>query len=101
MRNPLLLVWPPRQRGNETHPALIRDVGVSPLQQHAHTIAEADEIQNVDEEPNDPRDEAGQVKASKVRNRLGAPDGGKVALVEVPESPGGAACQEPPDIVAG
>jgi hypothetical protein len=66
--------------GNETHPALIREVGVRPLQQHAHTVAEADEIQNVDEEPDDQRDEAGQVKMSKVRNRLGAPDGCKVAL---------------------
>ena len=58
--------------------------------QHQHPVAEADQEEDVDEDPDQPRDEAAEVELPDVRHRLATADDGELPLVPVAERRGAA-----------
>jgi hypothetical protein len=58
-----------------------------PAGEDEQAILEADEIEDVDGEPDQPGRHSADLDALDVRDRAGAPDGGEVALVDVAEGP--------------
>jgi hypothetical protein len=86
---------------NDSHAALVREVVVSPLDEHDHAVAKADEIHDVDEQPQQPRYQARYLKLAKVGDRARAPDYRKIALVEILERPGRLSSQDVNDVLRG
>src|SRR5688500_19135352 len=60
----------PRLLRDDPNAALVGEVGVRPLEQHAQPVAEADEIHDVKHEPEPPCEPPGEVKAPKIGDRL-------------------------------
>src|SRR6185295_6331975 len=87
---------PPRGRsgsrfpgvGDESRAALPAQVGPGPFEEDEEAIAEADQEQDVHEEPGEPRGQAVELKAAHHRDRGGAADGRHAALVAVAERAG-------------
>ena len=63
----------------------VRQVRPRPRDHHDEPVAEPDEVPDVDEEPRQPREEAGHVHPVHHRDRAAAADGRHRPLVEVPE----------------
>src|SRR5437763_16961974 len=85
-RNWLLAARPRRASPrDQPRPALVREVAVRPLDQHAGAIAEAGEIHDVEEEPEPPREATRDLQPADVRDRSIAADRREVALVAVDE----------------
>src|SRR5687767_13720943 len=70
---------------DQPRPALIRDVGVPPLHQDADPVPEADQVQDVDEEPEPPRERSRETEPTEVGDGVVAPDRRQVPLVQVAE----------------
>src|SRR5688572_11843688 len=73
----------PLDVGDEPHAALIGEVRVSPLQQHAQPVSKSDQVHDMDEEPEKPRQAAGEFYLAEIGYRAGASDRREIALVEV------------------
>ena len=81
-----LIGGPSRQvgaAGDQARAAFVGRVGPRPLNEYQQAVAKADEKKNVDEQPGEPGDEAGDVDASELGDGGGAADGGQAALVPV------------------
>ena len=87
---------PTRRRGflraggdvrDEARPAAERQVRPEPLQEHRDAVPEADQVQDVDEEPEDPRRPAAEVEPAQVGDRGGMAERGEAPLVPVTERP--------------
>src|SRR5207302_11420991 len=74
--------------GDEPRPALIRRVGPRPLEEDQEPVPEADQEEDVHEEPGEPGDEAREVKPPDDGHRGGAADGRDASLVTVAEALG-------------
>src|SRR6185312_13617616 len=76
-----------RGLGDQPRATLICEVRVRPLQQNTKSVTEADEIRDVDSEPQEPREPSTHLDlpAEQVRDRLSATDRREVALVEIIE----------------
>ena len=61
------------------------EVEESPLDKDENTALELDDIQEVNEKPDEPSGQTGDMEAEDVGNRGGAANHGKVAFVEVAE----------------
>src|SRR5262249_36157783 len=72
-----------------------------PFKDDQQPIAEADQEKDVDEEPSDPGDPAGDLERAQVRHRGGAPNGGQRALVAVAERSWGTSLELAGDVVRG
>src|SRR3954469_23220621 len=68
---------------DQPRPALVGEIAVRPFHEYADAVAEAGEIHDVEEQPEPPREAAGDVEAAEVRDCAVAPDRREVALVSV------------------
>src|SRR5687768_3392278 len=75
----------PARRGDEPCAARPEEVAPRPIEEDADPVSEPDQIEDVDEEPREPRDEAVHLDAARPRDRSRAPDRRHRALVEVRE----------------
>jgi len=71
--------------GDEARAALVGHVRPEPLDENQQAIAEANQEENVNEEPGKPGDEAGDVNFAELRDGGVAADGGQRTLVPVVE----------------
>src|SRR5450631_4411111 len=69
--------------GDQPRAAFVGDVGPRPLNEHQQPVAETDQEKDVDEEPRQPRNEAGDVDAAELGDRCCAADRGEAAFVPV------------------
>src|SRR3954447_18061256 len=87
--------------GNQADAALMREVGPRPLGHHDDAVAEADQPEDVQEDPEQPGDVAGDLQAEHVADCRAAADRRHDAVVLVAEwlqrSPGDRAA----DVLAG
>ena len=75
-----------RRAGDQARAAPERDVRVGPLEEHQHAVAEADQEEDVDREPGEPREEARELEAAgQLAHGLAAADRREAALVAVAE----------------
>src|SRR5262249_4178243 len=72
---------------DEPRPALVAGVGQGPLEHHHEAVAEPDEIEDVDEAPHEPGEEAMEAQPRDLGDRRASADDGQRALVEVVEGP--------------
>src|SRR5664280_3244899 len=63
-----------RFAGDEPSRALVREVAPSPLEHHEDAVAESDQEQDVDEQPCQPSQEAGDVHLAELRDSGRAPN---------------------------
>src|SRR6266568_2679109 len=66
-----------RRPGDQPGSALKREISPQPAERDDHPIAEADQIIDVGEGPDHPRDEAAQANPAEIDHRRLAPDGGE------------------------
>ncbi|GEM_PF-3439958 len=69
--------------GDQTGAAFSGDVVPAPLEQDYEFAVEFNEVGNVDEDPGESGQEAGESKSAKVGNRGVATDYGQVAFVQI------------------
>src|SRR4029078_668885 len=69
--------------GDQPDGTLVGHVGPRPLHHHQDAVSEADQIEDVDEQPEEPADEALQLRHREIAARRGASDGGHVAEIRV------------------
>ena len=85
--------------GDEPRPAAEGQVRPGPVEQHQQPVAEADQEEDVDEQPGQPGEEARAASAARtVAHRRAAADDGEAALVEVAERPRRLAAQRAADV---
>src|SRR5664279_5340499 len=72
-----------RFAGDEPSRALVREVAPSPLKHHHDTVAESDQEQDVDEQPRQPSQEAGDVQLAELRDSGRAPNRCQRTLVKI------------------
>src|SRR5690242_419948 len=70
---------------NQSCPAMVGQVRPCPLEEGYHAVAEADQVEDVDDQPCDPGEKAGHFHQPQVNQSVGTSYGGKVALVKVAE----------------
>src|SRR4051812_33915879 len=75
-----MLVDVARVTGDDARAPLEGQKRPRPLEQHQHPVAEPDEIQNVDEEPGKPAQEARELQVLRLRDAGRAADGRHDAL---------------------
>ena len=78
--------------------ARVGHVGQRPLEHHHHAVAEADQEEDVDADPGQPRGEAREPQAADLRHRGLAADGGQRPLVAVLEPAPRLRLQRPEDV---
>lgn len=71
--------------GDEADASLVGGPCPSPLEHDEETVAESDEVEDVNECPEEPCEEAAEAEASEVCDGGGAADGGEVSEVPVSE----------------
>ena len=71
--------------GDDTRAAAIGKIGICPLEQHGGAVAEADEKNQVDEQPRQPRRVAGKLELANLRDGGGTADGRHRAFVPILE----------------
>src|SRR5579883_1369298 len=69
--------------GDQPHRPVVEEVIPRPVDQDEHPVAEADQLNEVDEEPHNPRRKAGEAEPPELGNRGVPPDGGHGATVTV------------------
>src|SRR5215469_17159496 len=69
--------------GNYSHTTAEGEVLEFPLNKHQHPALKLDDVHQVNERPNEPRRQPGELESKCIRNRSGASNHGKVSLVEV------------------
>src|ERR1019366_8280601 len=69
--------------GNEAGAALVGEIRPCPLDHHEQSIAEPDQEKNVDEQPREPGEIAGQLELAELGDGGGAADRGQAAFVVV------------------
>src|ERR1041385_2561893 len=74
--------------GDQPRGTLVGHIGPGPFDQHQHAVAESDQVQDVDEYPEEPGEEAGEVQSAEVGDRGGATNGRQVSLVQIDEEIG-------------
>jgi hypothetical protein len=74
-----------RRASDETCAAAVRSEAHRPADEHEDPVLEADEIEEMDDEPREPRDEAAQAEALDVCDGGSTADRREVALVAVAE----------------
>ncbi len=62
---------------------MIGQVRPRPLEQRYHAVAEADQVEDVDDQPRHPGEKAGHFHYAQVNEGIGTSYGGKVSLVKV------------------
>src|SRR5580700_1683281 len=72
--------------GNQAGTAFVGEIRPRPLNKNQHSIAEADEKKNVDEEPCQPGHKTGDMNLAKLGDGCGAADGGEAAFVVIVKS---------------
>src|SRR6476661_4561610 len=70
---------------DEARPPLIREIGPRPFQHHDDAVPEADQEEDVDEDPEQPGDEPAEMEPADVGHRLPPSDDGELALVPITE----------------
>ena len=70
----------PHLAGDQPRAALVGEVRVGPLEQHAHAVPEPREIHDVKEEPEPPREVPPHAKPGELRHRLVASDRGETGV---------------------
>src|SRR5690349_2355862 len=70
---------------NQSRPAMIGQVRPGPLEEGYHAVAEADQVEDVDDQPGDPGEKAGHFHEAQINQGVGTAYCGKVALVKVAE----------------
>ena len=91
----------PLGRSDEPHAALIGEVAVRPLHEHTDAVAESDEIHDVHEQPQQPRNASAEPELSEVGNRSRSTDYREIALVAVAEGNRWPLADQPPDVACG
>src|SRR5262249_59491710 len=71
--------------GDQPRAAVERDVRPGPLDHHDEPVAEADQEKDVDEQPEDPGEEAGEPEAADLADGGASADGGQHPFVDVVE----------------
>ena len=89
--------WP----RDEACASLEGEIGPRPVDEDHEAIPELDQVEDVHEEPGEPRDATGQPHGTDLSDGRGAADGGHLALVAIVEGPRGRAADAPPGIVGG
>ena len=74
-----------RGLGDQARAALGGEVAPGPFKDHQQPIAEADQEEDVDEEPGDPSDPTRDLERAEVRHRRGTPNGGQRPFVAIAE----------------
>jgi Phage integrase family len=69
--------------GNHSRTTAESEVLECPLSKHQHPALKLDDVHQVNERPNEPRRQPGELESKCIRNRSGASNHGKVSLVEV------------------
>src|SRR4051812_644130 len=82
--------------GDQAGPAPVGREADQPSDEDQYAVLEADEVPEVDGEPDDPREKPTESKAFDVGHRAGTADGGQVALVVVAERLGRPSVQPVP-----
>src|ERR1700730_5940944 len=77
------LVIPIAGAGDEARAAIESEILESPLDKNQHTILEFHDVQEVNEQPDEPRGQAPKVQAVDSGNCRGPLDDGNIAFVEV------------------
>src|SRR5262249_5091505 len=83
---------------DEAGAALVGEVRPRPLHHDDAAVAEADEVEDVHEAPQEPGNEAGEAQAGDLGDRLRPPDDRHRALVDVVERPSWMAGERREDI---
>src|SRR4051812_39754155 len=78
---------------DQSRPAAARREAEGPADEDEQAVLGADEIEEVDEQPRQPGEEAAELHALDVGDRRGPADGGEIAFVAVAERRRGAALQ--------
>src|SRR5688500_17148902 len=92
---------PPLGRSDEPHATLIGQVAVRPLHEHTDPVAEADEIHDVHEQPEQPRNASAEPERSEICDRSRSADYCQVALVAVAKGQRRSLAHQPPDVARG
>src|SRR5215469_7672249 len=71
------------RRGDHSRTTTEGEVLECPLNKHQHPALKLDDVHQVNERPNEPRRQPGELESKCIRNRSGASNHGKVSLVEV------------------
>src|SRR5271157_1938570 len=71
---------------NQSHHALEQEVIPRPIDQHKKAVAKANQFDEVNTQPREPRREAGKCPALKMRNSSVATNGGHHATIAIAES---------------
>src|SRR2546422_1638269 len=87
--------------GDQPRASAIGEVRPRPLEQHQHAVAEADQEEDVHEDPDQPREESAEMELPDVSHGLAAADDRELAFVPVAEGPAGPAGQIAPDDTRG
>src|SRR5438270_12900731 len=74
------------------------EIGPGPLEQDRETISEADQKNNVDEQPRQPRRNSAEMDKLQVRDRFVSADRRHAAFVEIPKPPRLSAVDHPQNI---
>ena len=73
--------------GNQANGSLVREIRPRPLDEHDEAIAEADQIEDVHEEPDQPADQAAQPEPPEIGNRRGPANRSQVAEIVIVKRP--------------
>src|SRR5689334_13904528 len=84
---------------DQSDAALVRKVRIRPLKEDTEAVSETDEVHDVNEQPEPPRDPAGDTEAAEVGDGLVAADRGEVPLVAIPKRNGLLVANPPRDVV--
>src|SRR5881394_3875285 len=72
-------------RRDEADPALKRHIGPGPIEHHGQPIAEPDEPENVQKDPEQPGEKSGDSQSENVADRRSPSDGGHDAVIAIVE----------------
>src|SRR5262245_35587258 len=68
---------------NKPHSAIVCEVVVDPVREHDQPVAESDQLDQMDEQPADPGDQAAHPNAERVEHGRAPPNRRHLAFVEV------------------
>src|SRR5512134_3692341 len=79
--------------GDEPSASLEGEVRPGPLEHHQDSVAKADQEEDVDEDPEEPRHESRRLELADVGDAAPPPDHGELALVAIPKRAASLAAQ--------
>src|SRR6266550_4117451 len=71
--------------GNQSHPRLIGEICIRPFDQHHEPVAESNQVHDVNEQPQEPRQSSAESHKTKIGDGARAADRGEITLVPVVE----------------